>query len=225
LTQEVGVMDVTAKGARKSGSRLAGSSEPMMACVFGISSGKSYRFVTQTQPISSFPQLRADYDRLLHGLALMELASAVLPHGQPAEDAFAFLLVALSYLEVHENPLICLIWAESKLMEIAGFRPELSRCVVSGGAVRSSPAWVSPHAGGLVNAEDAQRYTDRFQVRGEALIGAARVVELEKPPENLKFAEEVFLLLHRFWLGMADKTLPANSQIADKLRESHANRE
>jgi len=48
-----------------------------------VAEGKKNAFVTQVQPVSSFPGLRADYERLSFGQALAELAAAVMPHEQP----------------------------------------------------------------------------------------------------------------------------------------------
>lgn len=225
LTRELGVLDVVAKGARKAGSRLAGSSEPMMACIFGIAPGKKQRFVTQAQPISAFPGLRADYDRLTYGLALCELAAEVLHSGEPMEESFQCMVAALSFLEIHENPLVCLIWAQTALMRIAGFRPEFLRCAVTGQPVAEDPAWVSPHAGGYVSMEAAGRYRDREAFPAEVLYGAAKIAELERPPAKLKHARETYLMLFEFWKAMAHSDLPAGRQVAEKLREHKRNGE
>ena len=64
LSQEAGVMDVVAKGARKAASRLAGSSEPLSACILHVAEGKKNAFVTQVQPVSSFPGLRSPVPNL-----------------------------------------------------------------------------------------------------------------------------------------------------------------
>lgn len=215
LTQERGVIDVVAKGARKGGSRLAGSSEPLSVCIFQLASGKHTAYITQSQPIMSFPGLRGDYEKLTMGIALTELASAILPHEHEADDEFRFLVTALRFLEIAEKPLPALIWAELKLMELAGFQPDWMRCVATGEPIGEAMAWVSPHAGGYVSPEAAARFTDRFQVRAEALYGASRMAELESPPPNLKFADEILRMLFRFWLNFAEDPLKANRALVE----------
>lgn len=217
LTQELGVIDVLAKGARKANSRLSGSSEPMTACIFGLVRGKNLRYVSQCQPVSSFPKLRADFDRISYGLAYCELAAAVLPHEAPADESFAFSAKALAYLEVHESPLTCLIWAQSRLMQLAGFKPEFERCAVTGRSIRFAEEWISTTAGGLVDAAEIGRFRDRQIASAEVLIGAARIVEQTEPPPNLKKGPEVFELLYRFWSAMAEQALPANQTVLDSL--------
>jgi DNA repair protein RecO (recombination protein O) len=189
----------------------------MCVCIFGLAVGKRQKYISQTQPISSFPGLRSDYDRLTAGLALMELAAAVLPHGQAAPEMFRFLMAALSYLEVHDQPLVALIWAQSRMMQLAGFRPEFARCVVSGLQVQEAKVWVSPQAGGYVVATEANRYSDRKIVQAEVLYGASRIADLEKPPVNLKFAGPTFVMLVDFWESMSESRLPANRQLIDQM--------
>ena len=206
-------MDVVAKGARRPSSRLAGSSEPLSACIMHVAEGKRNAFVTQVQPVSSFPGLRSDYNRLSLALALTELAAAVLPHEQPAPDAFTLLVSALRYLEAHPEPVAALVWAELKLLDLSGFMPELSVCVVSGEPVKEAMPWLSPHAGGYVSAENAGRFTDRFQTRAEALYGLVATAALPEPPPRLRFCMECLTALMPFWRAVADKPLPAKEAL------------
>src|ERR1043165_6899140 len=95
LTHELGKIDVIAKGARKAGSRLAGSSDPLVVAKFGLATGKKNLFVTQTQPMASFRGLRTDYERLTFALALCELYSAVVPWEEPFPEAYELLTRSL----------------------------------------------------------------------------------------------------------------------------------
>lgn len=214
MTQEHGVLDAVAKGARKAGSRFAGCSEPLSACRFELAQGKRSAFVTQAQPITSFPGIREDYNKLCAGLALCELAEAILPHEQEAGDEFRFMLMALGFLEVHENPLVCLSWAEAKLMQMSGFQPEFLRCVVTGAPLKAGSVHVSVAAGGFVGFDSAARYPDAILISHEVLVGAGKILEQERPPANMKHARQVFMLQQRFWRSMAEHDLPANRQFA-----------
>ena len=211
-------MDVVAKGARKSGSRLAGSSEPLSACVIHVAEGKVNAYITQVQPVSSFPGLRADYERLTFGVVLAELAAAVLPHGQPLPEAFGLTVESLKYLECHPKPLVALVWAQARLLDQAGFFPELAACVETGVAVQEGMPFLSPSAGGYVVASHVGSRTDRFQVRAEVLYGLSAIVQLEEPPPNLRFAEECLGALLPFWRHVADKALPAAEECVRGLR-------
>lgn len=204
---------LTAKGARKAGSRLTGASEPMSVSILHVASGKRNIFIKQAQPISSFPGLRADYDRLTLSLSLCELAAAVLPHGKPAEEEFSFMVKALKLFEAHEKPLVHYVWCQLQLMSLSGFMPHLNTCVTSGKRIDESPVHVSPHAGGYVSRGYAEKYTDRFLVRAEVLLGLFATSRLEMPPQHLKFVEESVLTLYPFWRAIVDRPILATEAI------------
>lgn len=221
LTRELGKIDAIAKGAKKSASRLAGSSDPLAVARMTLAKGKVNQFVTQAQPIRSYRGLRTDFERLSLALALIELYAAVLPWEEPLEAAYDLLDHSLSAIESHSVPLVALVWAELKLLEESGFLPPFDQCIVSGVAVQERAPWLSPSAGGYVSAEAAGEYSDRFQTRYEVLIGLARTAELEEPPPKLRFAEDCLLALIPFWRHIVDAALPANDALKTELRHAH----
>lgn len=221
LSRESGKIDVTAKGARKGGSRLAGSSDPMTIAKLGLASGKRNVFVTQAQPIASFRGLRSNYDRLSFGLALCELYAAILPWEEEAPEAFDLLEESLGYLDGFDNVLAALIWAELKLLTLSGYLPAFDRSAVDGSAVGEADPWFSAHAGGYVGPADAERYTDRIQTRAEVLFGLAATAALDAPPPKLKYAEESLGLLLSYWRQIAETSLPANEACVAEVRHSN----
>jgi DNA repair protein RecO len=218
LTREVGKIDVIAKGARKAGSRLAGSSDPLVVAKFQLASGKKNLYITQTQPMASYRGLRNDYERLSFALALCELYSAVVPWEEPYPEAYELLNSSLKQLENHEKPPVALVWAELQLMSLTGFLPAFDRSAVDGKIVEEANPWLSPHAGGYVGDEDALRYTDRVRTRAEVLYGLARMSELGEPPKNLKHVEECLIVLLPFWRQIAEAPLPANESCIAEIR-------
>jgi DNA repair protein RecO (recombination protein O) len=176
------------------------------------------RFVTQTQPQTSFRGLRTDYDRLSMALALCELYAAVLPWEEPLPDSFDLLLISLARLEIHPKPAVALVWAQIKLLELSGFLPQFECCVVTGAAIKEANPFLSPHAGGYVSEAAAIEFTDRFRTRVEVLYGLARLPNLEEPPPNFKFVEEALADLLPFWKQVAESPLPANESAIAELR-------
>lgn len=221
LTREMGKIDVVAKGARKAGSRLAGSSDPLVVAKFSVATGKKNLFITQTQPTTSFRGLRTDYERLSFALALCELYSAVVPWEEPFPEAYELLADSLRALEIHDKPLVALIWAELQLLAVTGFLPAFDRSCVDGAPVKEASPWFSAHAGGYVSDSDAMRFTDRVRTRAEVLFGLARMSELEQPPGNLKFAEECLAVLLTYWRQIADVPLPANESCVAEVRHGN----
>lgn len=209
LTEELGVFDAIAKGARKGGSRLAGSSEPLSVSVLHLAIGKKQWYVTQAQPITSYPGLRLDFDRLQFALALAEVASAVFPHEQPAPEAFRFIVEALRYIEVHDEPIVAAVWAELQTLKLAGFAPQWLNCVSCDAPPKHARSTLSPDAGGFVCPEHADGGYDRFQVPVEVAIGLGRAADLEAPPAHFKLATEAYRALLPFWRHVAERPLPA----------------
>lgn len=220
LTEELGKVDVVAKGARKTASRLAGISDPLCVGRLEIAEGKLNRFVTQAQPLRSFPGLRTDYERLGFALALCELYAAVLPFDQPFPEAHELLFASLRHLETHPKPIVVLVWAEVQLLAISGFMPQFERCVSTDAEIKEGEPFLSPRAGGYVCDEAASPHTDRFRTRAEVLYGLVRLPELESPPANLKFADETLADLLPFWRAIAEAPLPANETAVREARHA-----
>lgn len=221
LTRELGKVDAIAKGAKKSASRLAGSSDPLAVARMTLAKGKVNQFVTQAQPIRSYRGLRTDFERLSMALALVELYAAVLPWEEPMETSFDLLDKSLGAIESHGSPMVALVWAELKLLEESGYLPPFDRCVVSGAVVNEARPWLSPSAGGYVSSGVAADFSDRFQSSFEALIGLARTAEQPEPPPKLRHAEECLLTLIPFWRHILDTPLPANEALKKELRHAH----
>ncbi|MBI5707821.1 MAG: DNA repair protein RecO [Armatimonadetes bacterium] len=209
LTEELGVFDAIAKGARKGGSRLAGASEPLSVSALHLAIGKRQWYVTQAQAITSYPGLRLDYERLSFALALCEIASWIFPHEQPAPEAFRFFVESVKYLEVHPEPLAAAVWAEVRMLELAGFGPQFVSCVACGRQLSGVEGVLSPKAGGLVCPEHEEGHHDTFRVRAEAAIGLERIGELDAPPEHFRFGGEAYRALLPFWLHVVERALPA----------------
>lgn len=220
LTEEFGKLDAVAKGARKSASRLAGISDPLCVAMMTLAEGKVNRFITQAQPLLSFRKVRGDYDRLSLALALAEVVAAVLPYEEPFPEAYELLILALGALDAHPKPVVAAVWAQTRMMALAGFQPQLTSCVGTGEALDSATPWVSPQAGGYVCEEEAMQYLDRFRVRAEVLIGLERIAELDEPPGNLKLAEEACATLFPFWRHIADMPLPACETAVREVRHA-----
>jgi DNA repair protein RecO (recombination protein O) len=209
FTRELGKVEAVAKGARKGGSRLAGVSEPLTVARFHLARTRVRRFVTQAQPVSSLPKVRADYDRLLCGLAIAEIVDAFMPYEAVHEDHFDSLLQALAALGGEGDPAVPLVWFASRLLSQEGQMPDWGVCALSRRPITGERVWFSVAAGGAVLPAEADRYGDRRSAHREALVGLARTAELPHPPEKLKRSTECCAVLFRLWQGVLDAPLPA----------------
>jgi DNA repair protein RecO len=214
LTDQIGKVDVIAKGARKAGSRLAASTEPITRIRATLAAGQHRWFLTQVEPVTSYPRIRESLDRIEAAAALLEIARESLPYESPAEEVFQALDAGLSVLSNAEDWRPALTWALLRLMDVEGQAASWSRDVETGLPAGSNPGWVSPSAGGLVVAQTG----DAYPVSVEALIGLDRTSELASPPAFLKRSAECLDALLRFWLCTLDARLPACEALARGLR-------
>lgn len=205
-------MYAIARGARKANARLAGVSEPLMHAQFGLALGRKNRYVTQAQPLDAFARLRDDYRRLLGALVFAEVVDAVLPPEEPQPEVFDLCLIALRGIEVSREPLGALAWADLRLMELAGFRPEFSVSAVSGKSP-GSVCYLSPSAGGVVLPQEVADLRDAKETAREIVVTLAKLQSLDSPPEFIKRAEETARAICRFWSEIAGRELPARKRL------------
>lgn len=206
LAQEIGKIEVIAKGARKSGSRLTAISEPLIVARFETASGKVRSFVTQGEPIRSFAGLRSGYDRLSTAIALCELTDALTIQGSPSDDLFAVLLKALEVLETHPSPPVVFVWTSLQILEIEGVCPSWTNSS-DGSGILTNPAWVAPSAGGLLTADERPVHGDSISVSAECLLGLSATATCSVPPPHLKHTAECMRVLVPFLEGAAHQNL------------------
>jgi DNA repair protein RecO (recombination protein O) len=220
FTREQGKLDVVAKGARKGGSRLAGASEPLMVARIHLASGRVRRFVTQAEPVSSLPAVRADYSRLVCGLAIVELVGLHVPYEAPSPELFDDLLTALGALGGEAQPSLPLAWFAARLLVAEGQMPHWGQCAVTGKPLRASSVWYSPTAGGPLSEQEAQRFGDRRRVSAETLALVASMGGADVPPGQSARADEACAVLLHLWQGVLDAQLPAWQAAVYALRGS-----
>lgn len=216
LTAEHGKLSVIAKGARKPGSRLAGSSDTLVYAKYSWAAGKFRRFVTQVQPLSSFPGIRANYDHLIAALAFVEIVDLTLPYESPqpsSAETYSLVLQTLESLDSGCSWMSASLFGQVRLLEAEGALPNWTNCAICSESLAENPAWVSCSAGGYLCQEHFSAATDRFQATAESLITLKKLAALDSPPKSIKGAEDCLRVLFTFWRYIVDSPLPANLQM------------
>lgn len=211
-----------AKGARKGGSRLAGSSEPLVRARFTWALGKARRYIVAVNPITSFPGLRSDYERLTAGLALAEAISEVLPFESPSQEVFDLTVAALENLASSIPPDHTLCWALALLLREEGLEPDWETCAICGSASKTDPSAIALHLGQRVCANCAQSRSDIYWIPYQALVALMRLPDLEGPPETFRDSQLVLKTLCRNWQSHLERPLKA---LQNYVRESDLLRE
>lgn len=217
LTEEHGKLEATAKGARKAGSRLAGCTEALTLAVFTLAEGKVRRFVTQVQPITSFPKLRLSYESTLAGLALAELWDSVMPWEVPEEGHWELLLHALHLLEVHPKWHCVYLWASMRLLALEGHAPDWQTCSQTGISEREEPSWLSITSGGRVHSSVHHDWHDAVPVQPLLLKTLNALQDIEEPPGNILLAGETMKVQLELWQKVTERPLKAGASLGSLL--------
>ena len=131
LTPSLGKLPVTVRGARRINSRLGGHLDAFNHVHLTLALGHRIDVVTGAESMESFGALKGDLDRVAAGLYLAELTDAMLPEASPHPGAYQLLLAAMRALNEGEPPEGISRYVELRLLEDAGYMPELARCQVN----------------------------------------------------------------------------------------------
>ncbi len=131
FSAERGLMKAVAKGARKPGSKMTGRSEILHANKLLLATGRSLDIITQAETLEAYQGLRSDLVKLAYGLYYAELTQ-VFGQGLSEESRhyFDYLCQSLRALCLtHSNPTWLCLQFEMGLLDMLGYKPELTRCV------------------------------------------------------------------------------------------------
>ncbi|MEA4847928.1 MAG: DNA repair protein RecO [Clostridiaceae bacterium] len=129
LTRNNGKIKAIAKGCRKPKSSLLSSSEVFVFSEFVLYKGTNFYHISQAVTRETFYNIRKDLLRLSYATYFAELAEAVSDEGIPSERLFLLLAKSLYYLSEEKVPMgILSLGYQLKLMDISGYRPNLTRC-------------------------------------------------------------------------------------------------
>jgi DNA repair protein RecO (recombination protein O) len=145
-----GKLRLLAKGVRRPSSRKAGHLEPFTRAHLLIARGRDLDLITQAEAIDPYPNVRADLVRVGHAAYAVELLDRIAVEEAGNQRLFQLLRQTLERLSEGAHPALVLRHYELHLLEAAGFRPELTRCVAGREEIRAEDQFFSPEAGGAL---------------------------------------------------------------------------
>lgn len=130
LCTPVGKIEIIAKGARKPRSRKAGHVELFSRSSFVISRVRnSWDIISQAETVESHKLLRDDLLRGTYARYAVELLDRFFTQGEGGRALFDLLDHTLAWLCKDSDLDLIVRFYEQHLLGLAGFRPELFRCV------------------------------------------------------------------------------------------------
>jgi DNA repair protein RecO (recombination protein O) len=115
-----------------------------------LAQGHAGDVVTGCETMESFPRLREDLDRLSRGMYAAELIDRFVPEHVPGYVTYRLLLDTLRRLEESDSQDTVLRFAEMRLLDQTGFRPQLDTCVGCGAQLQPEQNFFAPQSGGAI---------------------------------------------------------------------------
>jgi DNA repair protein RecO (recombination protein O) len=168
-TPGLGKIQAVARGVRKARSKMAGHLELLTHIQVTLARGRNLDIITGSQTIDSFLSLKSDLLLTSCGLYLIELVNQFTPEESDDAAVFQLLLSALKSLCVTDNRDLLLRYFELKLLDAAGFRPELRDCVSCHKPLEPVVNSFSASAGGTLCPFCAHKQPFSFEISVNAL--------------------------------------------------------
>jgi len=155
LTPDHGKVSAVAKGVRKIKSRLAGHLELFGDADLSLATGRNLDVITAAR-LRWYPHaLAADYEQVNLAYLFGRLADRTAQERTPQPELFAHLSEALHAADAGARGPLIELWFKLRLLNLIGYRPELTACIVCGTHAGSATYAFDAPRGGLVCTNDA----------------------------------------------------------------------
>lgn len=150
-SREFGKVRALAKGARKPQTRKTGHVELFMRTNFLFARGRNIDIITQAELVEAYPAIREDLVRTTYASYAVELLDGMTAEGDHDLGKYDLLSKALGWLEKTNDVRLAARFYELRLLSLAGFQPQLFRCVSCGEAIEEQDQFFSADLGGLLS--------------------------------------------------------------------------
>jgi DNA repair protein RecO (recombination protein O) len=177
FTRQQGKIRALGKGVRKIRSRRAGHLEPFTHVSLQLAKSRDMPIITQAETINAFLPLRENLVAIGYASYVVELLDKFTY--EEGENLSLFNLLVKTFKRLANpdlDPLLVLRYYEVRLLDYAGFRPELFHCLSCGAEIKPEDQYFSPAGGGILCpkcgrntsgaipiSQDALRYLRHFQ--------------------------------------------------------------
>lgn len=152
-TENLGKINVMAKGAFRPKSKLMSSTQPFVYSEFELKKGRNWYYIDEASIIDSFYPIRENVERMVYGCYMLELVNKSVPEEEKNELAFKLLEKSLYVLSNLDDGFLKFIIAfELKYISFIGYRPNLDECAECGKEVLDRVRF-SIAKGGLICSE------------------------------------------------------------------------
>jgi DNA repair protein RecO (recombination protein O) len=132
ITADHGKISVSARNARKSGSRSSYGTQVLTYGEYVLFRSKNGFSLNSCDVITHYYDLASDLVRFTHAAHMLEMAGDATHDPQAAEPVLKTLLYGLQALRKGRNPLLVSSAFALKLMQLTGYPPHVTSCVNCG---------------------------------------------------------------------------------------------
>jgi DNA repair protein RecO (recombination protein O) len=150
FSRRYGKIRALAKGARKPQSRKTGHIELFMRTDFMFARGRNIDLITQAELVEAYPRLRQDLVRTTYASYIVELLDRFTVDGDADYRKYNLLAEALGWFAESSNLLVAARVYELQLLSLAGYQPQLFRCVKCGQPITEQDQFFSAELGGIL---------------------------------------------------------------------------
>jgi DNA repair protein RecO (recombination protein O) len=150
FSRQRGKLRAVAKGVRRTTSRLAGHLELFTQVELQLVRGRELDVIAQAETRNPFRLLREDLTRTSHAYLVAELADALTEDQAEQPELFELLVRTFAALETAVDPRLVVDHYLLKLLDVAGFRPQLSTCLLCREELRPGANAFSGFLGGAL---------------------------------------------------------------------------
>ena len=220
LTPRHGKQDVLAKGARKITSHKTGHVELFTRAEMLVHTGRDFGLVVQAEMTAPHLPLREDLTRGAYAAYTAELLDKFTDTGEDDMSMlFALMDETLARIAEDSDPQLAMRYFEVRLLDLVGFRPELSECVIGHEAIQPVDQFFSYAQGGVVCPQHAGRGMTSVPV---PMMTLKLLRHMQRSPYPHVKALEIQPALHedveRILLGYVSYVLERRLQSIDFIR-------
>ncbi len=161
FTPELGKVRAVAKGIRKPRSRKAGHLELFTCARLLLAVGRDLDIITQAEGLEPYRPLRDNLLRSAYGAYMVELLDRFTPEAEENPDLYHLLRQGLGWAAEADDLALAARYYELHLLGLAGYQPQLRRCVVCGRELEAVDQFFSVSEGGVVCPASAAQPTGR----------------------------------------------------------------
>lgn len=222
-----GKIEATARGVRKTSSKLAGHLELLSSCQLQLAHGRSRDVITQSVAVDRFAPLQTSLVRMAAGYYVAELTDVLVGDEDSASPTFVALTDALTALCTASQIDMVVHWYTLALCDAIGYRPQLIECSVCGTTLDQHAERWSHTQGGML-CMDCYRSDPHAQAISLALFKLLRFVQREPVAQVMHVVQstdvhsQAYQLMRQWIRRVYDRPLRA-ADFFDDVRRQHAN--